>query len=104
LHTIPRACCAFLTQWLVICRVKDEADAMSSMGYDPETQSVIKLNNGSILYLREVNKFLALVCRIKEDKFDKHGLIDYNFQCFKKAINQVFEVSQRALKGKPEKK
>lgn len=50
--------------------------------------------------MREVNKFLALVCLMRQDKFDKHGLIDYNFQCFKKAINQVFEVSQRAHKGK----
>jgi Ras-related GTP-binding protein C/D len=79
---------------------REDGDSMASVGYDPETQSVIKLNNGMVLYMREVNRFLALVCLLRQDKFDKHGLIDYNFQCFKKAINQVFEVSQRAHKGK----
>lgn len=78
---------------------REDGDSMASVGYDPETQSVIKLNNGMVLYMREVNKFLALVCLLRQDKFDKHGLIDYNFQCFKKAINQVFEVSQRSGKG-----
>jgi len=40
---------------------------------------VIKLNSGQILYFREVNKYLALVCLIREDSYDKHGkfLINY---------------------------
>jgi len=62
--------------------------------YDEESHSVIKLSNGTILYLREVNKYLALVCLLREDNFDKHGLIDYNFQCFKKAISDVFKHTQ----------
>eukprot|EP01102_Stenamoeba_stenopodia_P019987 TRINITY_DN7654_c0_g1_i2.p1 TRINITY_DN7654_c0_g1~~TRINITY_DN7654_c0_g1_i2.p1 ORF type:complete len:174 (+),score=38.22 TRINITY_DN7654_c0_g1_i2:320-841(+) len=60
------------------------------LAYDAESQSIIKLNNGMVLYLREVNKYLALVCLIREDNFDKLGLIDYNFKCFKKAIGDVF--------------
>lgn len=36
-----------------------------------------------VLYLREVNRFLALVCLVKEENFKKHGLIDYNFHCFR---------------------
>jgi len=70
---------------------KDDEEAIV---YDPETQSVIKLNDGRVLYLREVNKYLALVCLLKGDKFDKQGLIDYNFSCLKKAITDVFEVGQ----------
>jgi len=62
--------------------------------YDPYTQSVIKLSNGMVLYLREVNKYLALVCIIRGEKFDKLGLIDYNFECLKRAITQVFEVGK----------
>lgn len=27
--------------------------------------------------------FLALVCIIRSENFEKQGLIDYNFQCFK---------------------
>jgi len=68
--------------------MKEEGEGLA---YDDETQSIIKLNNGMVLYLREVNKYLALVCLLREDNFDKHGLIDYNFQCFKRAIGDVFK-------------
>jgi len=61
---------------------------------DSESQSIIKLGNDTVLYLREINKYLALVCYMRDDKFDKHGLIDYNFDCLKKAINRVFEVGK----------
>jgi len=68
--------------------MKEETD---SLAYDAESHCIIKLNNGMVLYLREVNKYLALVCLLREEHFDKHGLIDYNFQCFKKAIGDVFK-------------
>jgi Ras-related GTP-binding protein C/D len=45
------------------------------LAYDEETQSIIKLSNGTVLYLREVNKYLALVCLLREDNFDKHGIV-----------------------------
>jgi len=61
------------------------------LAYDEQTTSIIKLSSGVVLYLREVNKYLALVCLIREDNFDKHGLIDYNFQCFRKAMGEVFK-------------
>ncbi|KAF4523693.1 hypothetical protein B566_EDAN006064 [Ephemera danica] len=64
--------------------------------FDSESSSIIKLNNGTILYLREVNKFLALVCILREDNFDRQGTIDYNFLCFKQAIQDVFEVRNKA--------
>ncbi|EAL65174.1 Ras-related GTP-binding protein [Dictyostelium discoideum AX4] len=67
--------------------LKEEEEGL---GYDQESHSVIKLNNGMVLYLKEVNKYLALVCLLRESNFDKHGLIDYNFICFKKAIEEVF--------------
>jgi hypothetical protein len=41
--------------------------------FDEKTRSTIKLNNGTILYLREVNKYLALVCILREDSFEKQG-------------------------------
>ena len=37
-----------------------------------------------------MNKYLALVCILREENFDKQGLIDYNFQCFKQAIEEIF--------------
>ena len=63
--------------------------------FDKSSSSTIKLNNGTVLYLREVNKFLAVVCILREDSFDKQGLIDYNFQCFKQAIQEVFDCTNK---------
>lgn len=58
--------------------------------FDHCSSSAIRLNSGTVLYLREVNKFLALVCILREENFTKQGLIDYNFQCFRKSIQDVF--------------
>ncbi|MED6274630.1 hypothetical protein CHARACLAT_018269 [Characodon lateralis] len=60
--------------------------------YDNESSAIIKLNNTTVLYLKEVTKFLALVCILREESFERKGLIDYNFHCFRKAIHEVFEV------------
>lgn len=43
--------------------------------FDHQSSSLIKLNNGTVLYLREVSKFLALVCILREDNFDKQGML-----------------------------
>lgn len=75
----------------------DNSQHPSGLGHDPETQSVIKLDTDTVLYLREVHKYLALVCLLRSDKFDKHGLVDYNFQTFKKAVAQVFEVGTKMV-------
>ena len=56
------------------------------MAYDSTSQSIIKLSNGVVLYLKEVNKYLALVAQLREENFQKLGLIDYNFSCFRKAV------------------
>eukprot|EP01100_Stratorugosa_tubuloviscum_P001513 TRINITY_DN1335_c0_g2_i1.p1 TRINITY_DN1335_c0_g2~~TRINITY_DN1335_c0_g2_i1.p1 ORF type:complete len:362 (+),score=124.05 TRINITY_DN1335_c0_g2_i1:58-1086(+) len=68
--------------------MKNESEPL---GYDSESQAIIKLSNGMVLYLREVNKYLALVSLLRSENFEKHGLIDFNFQCFKKAIVDVFK-------------
>jgi len=64
----------------------EERDSATAGG---ESQAIIKLNPNPILYLREVNRFLALVCRLPQEHFDKPGLIDYNFEVFKNAITEV---------------
>ena len=56
--------------------VREDQDTTA---FDEQSSSLIKLNNGTVLYLREVNKFLALVCILREDNFDHKGVIDYNF-------------------------
>ncbi|KAL6079372.1 ras-related GTP-binding protein C isoform X2 [Balamuthia mandrillaris] len=67
--------------------MKDETEGLA---YDEKSQSIIKLNNGMVLYLREVNKYLALVCLLRKEHFDKHGLLNYNFQCLKNSLAEVF--------------
>lgn len=64
----------------------------AATAFDEQSSSLIKLNNSTVLYLREVNKFLALVCILREDNFSRQGVIDYNFLCFREAIHKVFEV------------
>ncbi|XP_034016347.1 ras-related GTP binding Cb [Thalassophryne amazonica] len=64
----------------------------SGCAYDEESLAIIKLNNTTVLYLKEVTKFLALVCILREESFERKGLIEYNFHCFRKAIHEVFEV------------
>lgn len=39
-----------------------------------------------------------LICILRQESFEKHGLIDYNFQCFKEAITDVFEFSNKRNK------
>lgn len=54
----------------VLCRVREDQDTTA---FDEQSSSLIRLNNGTVLYLREVNKFLALVCILREDNFEHKG-------------------------------
>lgn len=60
--------------------------------FDDKSSSLIRLNNGTILYLREINRFLALVCILRDYNFTRQGIIDYNFLCFRDAIHKIFSV------------
>ncbi len=37
--------------------------------FDEASASVIRLNNSTVLYMKEVNKVLALVCILREENF-----------------------------------
>jgi Ras-related GTP-binding protein C/D len=71
------------------------ADSSLGLAYDSDSASVIKLSNNYILYLREVNKYLALVCLMRSESYDKSGLVEYNFACFRSAISKLFEVKSK---------
>lgn len=53
-------------------------------GFDQDSSAVITLRTRQVIFLRQINMYLALVCVIKEDNFEKQGLIDFNFNVFKK--------------------
>ncbi|XP_063040000.1 ras-related GTP-binding protein D [Engraulis encrasicolus] len=77
----------------------DEA-AEAGSPYDKESMAIIHLNNTTVMYLKEVTKFLAMVCFLREESFERKGLIDYNFHCFKKAIEDVFDVRLKVQKSR----
>lgn len=88
----------------VSCIYGDEGEEMGSFSrekpkesgeFDRDSSSVIKLTNGTVMYLREVTKYLALVCILREDSFERQGLIDYNFLCFRQAIQEVFDLRRK---------
>lgn len=45
----------------------------SGCAYDKESLAIIKLNNTTVLYLKEVTRFLALVCILREENFERKG-------------------------------
>ncbi|KAI9320670.1 ras-related GTP binding D [Dichotomocladium elegans] len=79
-------------------RIDGEGAIGSTDQGESDASSLIKLDNGDVLYMREVNRLLVLICLLRHDNFEKHGLIDYNFQCFKEAVTEVFEFSQRRIR------
>eukprot|EP00536_Pseudo-nitzschia_multiseries_P005761 jgi/Psemu1/238794/estExt_Genewise1.C_1130013 len=59
--------------------------------YDYKSASVIRLSNGMVLYLKEVDTMLALVCITRAENFRKKSLINYNIGCLKKALRALVE-------------
>lgn len=74
---------------------QQQQQQITTASSEAEASSLIKLDNGDVLYMREVNRLLVLICLLRQDNFEKHGLIDYNFQCFKEAVTEVFEFSRK---------
>lgn len=64
--------------------------AEQALKYDPRASCVIKLDNRNLLYMREVDRCLALVCIIREDNFERQHLIDHNIGVFKEALHDMY--------------
>ena len=88
-------CCDMIDVCIDISCIYGIRENGDTNAYDTESTAVIRLNNNTVCYLREVNRFLALVCILREENFSKHGLIDYNFHCFRQAIQEVFQIRQQ---------
>ena len=50
--------------------VTDDSEASA---FDHESSSVIKLNNSTIIFMKEVSNVLALICIWREENFGKSG-------------------------------
>lgn len=79
----------------VSCIYGIESEENYNKAFDDKSTSVIKLDTGMTLYLREVEHLLALVCLVKEDNFDRQHLIDYNINCFKEGARKIFEAREK---------
>lgn len=75
----------------VSCIYGMREEATDDLAYDHRSCSVIRLNNNMVLYLRQVASYLALVCLVRTQNFERQGLIDYNIDCFKRALGKVFK-------------
>ncbi|KAK7575918.1 hypothetical protein V9T40_012204 [Parthenolecanium corni] len=93
-------CCDMIDVVIDISWIYGVKDDNASSAYDDYSSSVIKLNNGTVLFLREVGHYLAVVCILREENFDRRGIITYNVLCFRNAIQQLFELMNK--KSNPE--
>ena len=69
-------------------------DGSPNVPYDDHSTAAIRLNNGMVLYLREVSSYLALICVIREESFAKRSLLEYNINCFKSSLEKLFFVNR----------
>merc|ERR1719154_588851 len=92
-------CCDMIDVVIDVSCIYGLGEQGDTTAFDTKSSSIIRLNNSTILFLKEVNKVLALVCILREENFEHEGLIDFNFSCFRRAIERVFAV--RALARKP---
>lgn len=60
-------------RWLCLLLLGRLMQDGSGCAYDKESLAIIKLNNTTVLYLKEVTKFLALVCILREESFERKG-------------------------------
>uniref|UniRef100_A0A674MZU7 Ras-related GTP-binding protein n=1 Tax=Takifugu rubripes TaxID=31033 RepID=A0A674MZU7_TAKRU len=79
-------CCDMIDVVIDISCIYGPADTGSDLPYDKESM--------------EVTEFLAVVCFLRTESFERKGLIDYNFHCFKSAIQEVFDVRLRIQKNR----
>ena len=94
-------CCDMIDVVIDVSCIYGLGDQIDTTAFDTQSSSTIRLNNNTILFLKEVNKVLALVCILREENFEYEGLIDYNFGCFRKAIEKVFEVRAMSKNLRP---
>ena len=79
----------------ITCIYGVEDDGASSK-FDKKSSSYIRLSHSNpqeniVLYLREVDNYLALVCLINESEIHKQHLINYNIDRFKEGLKRIFE-------------
>lgn len=82
-------CCDKIDLVLDISNIYAPKD-VDGISYDDSSYTSVKLNNDLYLYLKQVNKFLAFVCVIREEVFNENrGIMDYNLTLFKDSVRDI---------------
>mmetsp|Transcript_3907 Transcript_3907/g.6286 ORF Transcript_3907/g.6286 Transcript_3907/m.6286 type:complete len:383 (-) Transcript_3907:34-1182(-) len=72
---------------------QEEEESVDEKGddraFDKSSASVISLSNGLVLYMRQVSRYLALVCLMRAGNLERKGLIDHNVEVLKEALTEV---------------
>ena len=58
-----------------------EEDPAVGSPYDKDSMAIIRLNNTTVVYLKELTKFLAMVCFLREENFERKGQKTHRVQC-----------------------
>ncbi|NXE26533.1 RRAGC protein, partial [Ardeotis kori] len=66
-------CCDMIDVVIDVSCIYGLKEDGTGSAYDKESMAIIKLNNTTVLYLKEVTKFLALVCILREESFERKG-------------------------------
>jgi hypothetical protein len=63
---------------------------VDGISFDDYSYTCVKLSNDLYLYLKQVNKYLAFVCVVREEIFSENrGIMDYNLTLFKDSVKDV---------------
>ncbi|CAI6336538.1 unnamed protein product [Periconia digitata] len=75
-----------------------DAESQETGNNDAESLITMERKGNNYLYLREINKYLALICLMGDDSpADKKAVIDYNVGVFQAALKQVFPRAEREI-------
>ena len=82
-------CCDKIDLVLDISSIYSPRD-VDGISFDDYSYTCVKLNNDLYLYLKQVNKFLAFVCVVRDEIFsDNRGIMDYNLTLFKDSVKDI---------------
>merc|ERR1719410_1083665 len=95
-------CCDMIDLIIGVSCIYGLPEETDVAAFDDESASVIRLNNSTVLYMREINKVLALVCILREENFTKPGMIDFNFLVLRECVDKVFEVRNKSFQSRQE--
>ncbi|CAF0837822.1 unnamed protein product [Brachionus calyciflorus] len=87
-------CCDKIDLVLDISNIYAPND-IEGISSDDASYTCVKLNNELYLYMKQVNKFLAFVCVIRDEIFmENRGIMDYNLTLFKDSIKDILLAQQ----------